>query len=131
VAAWANQLRVWVPGLDEITALRVVTAFFGWEDLGLPSARIHEVLGMNNPDGPYSAEAFYRMFNPALTVRLLTHEWTKLAVFNRGRLPVHPVIKGDVWPEPVCRELMDRALSLGFTGYVFQRTDKLIDRNKL
>jgi len=131
VAAWANQLCEWVPGLSEETALKVVTRFFGWDHLGLPGDRIHKVLGLKSPDDRYKSEAFFSMFNPDLTIGLLTHEWTKLAAFNRGRLPVHPVIKGDVWPEKVGRELMDRALDLGFTGYIIQRTDVFIDRGKL
>lgn len=131
VAAWANQLCEWVPGLDESVALRLVTGFFGWDELGLPDKRIHEVLGMKSPDDRFSREAMYDIFNPDITINLMTHEWTKLAAINRGRLPAHPVIKGDSWPEKVGRELMERADSLGLTGYVFQRTDVFIDREKL
>lgn len=131
VAVWAEQLCAWVPGLEESTALSVVTRFFGWDEIGLPGDRIHKVLGLAGPDDKFTPEGFARLFNPDLTVRLLTHEWTRLAAINRGRLPVHPVIKGDVWPEKVCRELMGRCDDLGFTGYVFQRTDTLIDKAKL
>jgi hypothetical protein len=130
VAAWANQLCEWVPGLEEPTALKVVTRFFGWDDLGLPTDRIHKILGLSGPDAAFTPEAFYAYFNPSLTANLLTHEWTRLAVINGGRLPVHPVIKGDSWPEPVCRELIGRCDDLGF-GHVFQRTDNLIDKSKL
>lgn len=131
VTAWANQLCTWAPGLEESTALRVVTRFFGWDELGLPTEWIYQVLGLKSPEEKISSEAFYRLFNPDLTVRLLTHEWTRLAVINNGRLPIHPVIRGDVWPEKVCRELMGRCEDLGFTGYVFQRTDNLIDKSKV
>ncbi len=131
VASWADQLCAWVPGLDESTALKAVTRFFGWDEIGLPEDRIHKVLALDAPGGSFNPDAFYRFFNPELTVRLLTHEWARLAAINRGRLPVHPVIKGDVWPEKVCRELMERCDDLGFTGYVFQRTDTLIDKNRL
>jgi hypothetical protein len=106
VAAWADQLCSWVPGMEESTALAVVTRFFGWDEIGLPSDRIHKVLGLSGPNASFTPEGFYQMFNPDLTVRLLTHEWTKLAAINNGKLPVHPVIKGDVWPDKVCRELM-------------------------
>ncbi len=131
VAAWANQLCGWVDGLDEPTAIKAVSRFFGWDDLGLPEDRIHKIIGLDSPGGSFNAEKFYAMFNDKLTVRLLRHEWTKLAAFNRGRLPIHPVIKGDVFPERVGRELMDVADDLDLTGYVFQRTDNLIDRDKL
>lgn len=131
VASWANQLCKWVPGLDEQTALRVVTRFFGWDELGLPDKKIHEVLGLKSAEEKYTSEAFYRIFNPDLTIRLMTHEWNRLAAINGGRLPAHPVIKGDEWPEKVGRELMGRADDLGLTGYVFQRTDVFIDRSKL
>ena len=131
VSSWANQLCEWVTGLDEPTALKVVTRFFGWENIGLPEDRIHHILGMKNPDDPFSPDDFYAMFNKECTARLMTHEWTKLAALNRGRLPIHPVIKGDVWPEKLGRELMDRAMDIGLTGYVFQRTDSFIDRKKL
>jgi len=131
VAAWANQLCRWVDGLDEPTAIRVVSALFGWDGLGLPGDRAHKILGMSGPDDRFDRGAFYRMFNPSLTVKLLTHEWTRMAAINRGRLPTHPVIKGDSWPEKVGRELMDVADGLGLTGYVIQRTDNFIDREKL
>ncbi len=131
VASWANQLCEWVDGLDEPTAIKAVTRFFGWDELGLPDDRIHRIIGLKDPDGRYDSASFYEMFNPDLTVRLLTHEWTKLAAINRGRLPAHPVIKGDSWPEKVGHELMDRAMDMGLTGYVFQRTDAFIDREKL
>ena len=36
-----------------------------------------------------------------------------------------------IMPEAVCRELMDRTGELGLDGYVFQRTEMLIDRDKL
>jgi hypothetical protein len=135
IAAWANQLCTWVPGLDEATALKVVTAFFGWDELGLPDKRIADLrIGKNSQEhGIWSdaAKGFYSYFNPDLTIRLMTHEWTRMAVLNRGRIPAHPVIKGYEWPENVCRTLMERTEELGLDGYVFQRTETLINRNAL
>jgi len=135
IASWANQLCEWVPGLEESTALKLVTAFFGYDELGLPDKKIADLrIGESaSKHDTYSNEkgSFYGYFNPDLTIRLMTHEWTRMAAINRGRLPAHPVIKGYEWPEPVCRELMDRAIDLGLNGYVFQRTDVLIDKNKL
>ena len=135
VAAWANQLCAWVPGLEESTALRVVTSFFGWDDLGLPDKRIADLrIGRNPQDqGIWSdpKKGFYEYFNPDLTVRLMTREWTRMAAINRGRIPAHPVIKGFEWPETVCRTLMERTEELGLDGYVFQRTETLINRNAL
>ncbi|MCE5250968.1 twin-arginine translocation signal domain-containing protein [bacterium] len=135
VASWANQLCEWVPGLEESTALKLVTTFFGYDGLGLPDKKIADLrIGedMSKHD-TYSNEkgSFYGYFNPDLTIRLMTHEWTRMTAINRGRLPAHPVIKGFEWPEPVCRELMARALDLGLNGYVFQRTDVLIDKSRL
>ena len=137
IAAWANQLCEWVPGLEEKTSLKIVTALFGWDEIGLPDKKIADLrigrtqventkMGNREPDGP-----FYSYFNPDLTVKLMVHEWTRMAAINRGRIPTHPVIKGHEWPEKVCRELMDRADDIGLTGYIFQRTDQLIDRDKL
>lgn len=135
IAAWANQLCEWTPGLDESIALRVATAFFGWEDLGLPDKKITDLrIGKNSTEhGIWSdaAKGFYSYFNPDLTIKLMTHEWTRLAAINRGRIPAHPVIKGYEWSEAVCRELMDRTEDLGLNGYIFQRTETLIDREKL
>ncbi|MHB9029030.1 MAG: hypothetical protein ACYC9O_09690 [Candidatus Latescibacterota bacterium] len=135
IAAWANQLCAWVPGLEESTALRAVTAFFGWDDLGLPDKRIADLrIGRNSEEhGIWSdaAKGFYGYFNPDLTVKLMTREWTRLAAINGGRIPAHPVIKGYEWPEKVCRELMERTEELGLDGYVFQRTETLIDRDRL
>ncbi|MFC1508888.1 hypothetical protein ACFL60_04270 [Candidatus Omnitrophota bacterium] len=135
IASWSNLLCEWVPGLDESTALRLVTSFFGYDELGLPDKTIaglrigesgskHDTYG----DGP---DAFYGYFNPDLTIKLMTHEWTRMAAINRGRLPTHPVIKGREWPEKVGRELIDRTKDIGLSGYVFQRTDVFIDKEKL
>ena len=132
IAAWAHQLCSWIPGLEEKTALRLVTSFFGWDELGLPEDSIDDLrIGATSAEHPIwsdASDSFYGYFNPDLTIELMTHEWTKLATFNRGRLKSHPVIKGYEWPEPVCRELMDRTDSLGLDGYIFQRTDTLIER---
>jgi hypothetical protein len=112
-----------------------VTPFFGWDDLGLPDTRIADLrIGRTSAENPIwsdASDSFYGYFNPVLTVKLMTHEWTKLAAYNRGRLKAHPVVKGYEWPEKVCRELMDRADGLGLDGYIFQRTDTLIDRKTL
>jgi hypothetical protein len=135
IAAWANQLCAWTPGLDEAVALRVATAFFGWDELGLPDKKIADLrIGMNSEQhGIWSdaAKGFYSYFNPDLTIKLMTHEWTRLAAINQGRIPAHPVIKGYEWPEAVCRELMARTEDLGLNGFIFQRTETLIDREKL
>lgn len=136
VAAWANQLCEWVPGLSEETAMNVVMRFFGWDNLGLPDKRIKDLrIGVSSKEhGIYDAankDGFYGYFNPDLTIKLMTHEWSRMSVINGGRIPAHPVIKGYEWPENVCRELMDVADELGLTGYVFQRTDVFIDREKL
>ena len=133
VASWANQLCEWVPGLEESTAIRAVLSFFGWEGLGIPDKKIADLRIGRTPQehGIWSdaAKGFYAMFNPDLTIKLMTHEWTRMAALNRGRIPAHPVIKGYEWPEPVCRTLMERTEELGLDGYVFQRTETLIDRN--
>lgn len=135
LSAWANQLCEWVPGLDESTALRVVTSFFGWDELGLPDTKIADLhIGKSSAETAiYSdpTKGFYGFFNTGLTEKLMTHEWTRMAAINRGRIPAHPVIKGFEWPEKVCRELMARTEELGLNGYVFQRTENLIDREKL
>lgn len=130
IAAWAHQVCEWAPGLAESTALKLVTAFFGWDEIGLPKNTIADLRIGKTPEahGLYSdaAKGFYAYFNPDLTVKLMTHEWTRLAAVNRGRIPAHPVIKGYEWPEKVCRELMERSLALGLDGYVFQRTENLV-----
>ncbi len=136
VAAWAHQLCEWVPGLEEQTALKIVMRFFGWDDLGLPDKRIKDLrIGISSKEhGIYDAankEGFYGYFNPDLTIRLMKHEWSRMSIINRGRIPAHPVIKGFEWPEHVCRELMDVTVELGLTGYILQRTEVFIDRDKL
>ena len=50
VAAWANLLVTWTPGLDEETALAVVLNFFGWEDLNIPRKSI---AGLHIGDDPH------------------------------------------------------------------------------
>jgi len=131
IAAWANQLCIWIPGLEESTALRAAASFFGWDDLGLPGKRIADLrIGRTSEEhGIWSdaAKGFYGYFNPDLTIRLMTREWTRLAAINRGRIPAHPVIKGYEWPEKVCRALMERTEELDLDGYVFQRTENIID----
>jgi len=135
VAAWANQLCAWIPGLSETTALRLVYSFLGWDELGLPDESIAEVgIGesgaVHKTSGPVY-DAFFSYFNKGLTEKLVTHEWTKLSVFNNGRLPAHPVIKAGAWPESICRSLMERADDLALTGYVFQGTESFIDKSLL
>ena len=78
-----------------------------------------------------AAQSFYAYFNPDLTIRLMTHEWSRMAALDRGRIPAHPVIKGMEWPEKVCRTLMERTGELGFDGYIFQGTQNLVDKEKL
>ncbi|MFA6471072.1 MAG: hypothetical protein WCU00_03440, partial [Candidatus Latescibacterota bacterium] len=130
IAVWANQLCQWAPGLSESTALKLVTAFFGWDEIGLPTGSIADLrIGKTAEEhGIYSdaSKGFYGYFNPDLTERLMIREWTRLAAFNHGRIPAHPVIKGYEWPEKVCRDLMERSFDLGLDGYVFQRTENLI-----
>jgi hypothetical protein len=110
-------------------------AFFGWDNLDLPDKKISDLrIGVDSSKhGIYSnaAQSFYGYFNPNLTIRLMTHEWSRLAAFDRGRIPAHPVIKGMEWPEKVCRTLMERTGELELDGYIFQGTQNLIDRGKL
>ncbi|MBN1291630.1 MAG: hypothetical protein JXB48_07300, partial [Candidatus Latescibacteria bacterium] len=133
IAAWANQLCEWVDGLNESTALRLVMSFFGWENLGLPDKNIDDLrIGINSQEHVLFGDAsdtFYGYFNPDLTIKLMTHEWSRLAAIDRGRIPAHPVIKGREWPEKVCRILMERTEELGLNGYVFQGTQTLIKQD--
>jgi len=132
IAAWANQLCEWMSGLEESTALKIVTAFFGWDEIGLPDKKIADLkIGRTSAEHPIwtdNEKGFYGYFNPDLTIKLMTHEWTRMAVINRGRIPAHPVIKGFEWPEKVCRELIEQTEELELDGYVFQRTENLIDK---
>ncbi len=134
IAAWANQLCQWAPGLDEAVALKLVTSFFGWEDIGLPDRRIADLMVEEGEpkDGTYNPrlKAFYDSLGPERLVKLMTHEWTRMAALNRGRIPAYPVIKGYEWPKKVCRELMDRTKDLGLSGYIIQRTDVLLEPAK-
>lgn len=132
--SWAAQLCRWAPGLDEGAALRLAFSLFGWDDLGFPDKRIADFAIQETPPASVWGEVsqrFYSTVKPELVIALLTREWTKAAALNRGRLPVHPVIKGFEWSEKTCRSLMDRARDIGLSGYVFQRTDVFIDRSKL
>jgi len=135
VAAWANQLCEWVQGLDESVALKIATNFFGWQNIGLPDKKIADlhVEEAEPKDGTYNEKMkeFYANLGDDRLIRLMTHEWTRMAAINRGRIPAHPVIKGYEWSEKVCRELIDRTADLGLTGYIFQRTEVFIDKNKL
>lgn len=135
VAAWSNQLCEWIPGLEESTAIKLVLGLFGWDGLGIPDTKIADLMigdngAVHKTSGPVY-QAFFNRYNPEITLNLITHEWTKMAAINRRRLPAHPVIKAKEWPENVCRELIGRADDLGLSGYVFQGTDSLIDRNRL
>ena len=132
VAAWANQLCEWVDGLDESTALKVVTSFFGYDELGLPDKKIADLHVSENWQKHNSRE-FLDNFDHDLIIKLLTHEWTRMAGINSGRIPTHPLIAANKqrWSEKVCSELIARAEDLGLTGYIFQGTDLYIDREKL
>jgi len=132
VAAWANQLCEWVDGLDESTALKAVTAFFGWDGLGLPDTKISGLrIGKSSQEHSLfgdTAKSFYGYFNPDLTIKLMTHEWSRMAALNRNRVPAHPVMKGTEWPEKVCETLIECIGELGLDGYVYQGTGNYIKR---
>ena len=130
VAAWANLLVTWVPGLDEETALTAVLKFFGWDELPIPRKRIADLhIGLDSK--VHSDKEFYEYFNRECTLPLWTHEMERLAMMNTKNVPSFPVIKGHQWTEKISRELMDRCMALGHTGYVLQRTELFIDKNKL
>ena len=130
VAAWANLLCTWVPGLDEETAMTAVLKFFGWDELPIPRKKIADLhIGLNAKE--HSEVEFYTYFNKEATLALWTHEMERLAMLNTKGVPAFPIIKGHQWTEKISRELMDRCMSMGHTGYVLQRTELFIDKEKL
>jgi len=130
VAAWANLLVTWVPGLDEETAITAVLGFFGWDDLPIPRKRIEDLHIGVDPQ-VHSDVEFYRYFNRGGTLAMWTHEMERLAAMNTRGMPSFPIIKGHQWTEKISRELMDRCMGMGHTGYVLQRTALFLDKEKL
>ena len=130
VAAWANLLVTWVSGLDEETAITAVLKFFGWDELPIQRKSIEGFhIGRNGKE--HSDVEFYKEFNKKGTLALWTHEMERLAMMNTKNVPSFPIIKGHQWTEKLSRELMDRCMSFGHTGYVLQRTEFFIDKEKL
>ncbi len=130
VAALANLLVTWVPGLDEESALTAMLTFFGWNELPIPRKRIADYrIGVDSAS--HKDTEFYEIFNKESTLALWTHELEHLALMNTKGMPSIPIIKGHQWTEKISRELMDRCMSLGHTGYTLQRTDLFIDKKKL
>jgi hypothetical protein len=130
VAALANLLVTWTPGLDEESALTAVLSFFGWNELPIPRKKIAD-LHIGVDAASHKDTDFYEAFNKEATLALWTHELEHLALANTKGVPSFPIIKGHQWTEKISRELMDRCMSLGHTGYVFQRTELFFDRTKL
>ncbi|MCE5251718.1 hypothetical protein LLG96_16035 [bacterium] len=130
VASWANLLVSWIPGLDEETAITAVLKFFGWDELPIQRKSIADFhIGID--PSVHSDEEFYRYFNKEGTLALWTHEMERTAMLNTTGIPSFPIIKGHQWTEKISRELMDRCMSMGHTGYVLQRTELFIDKSKL
>lgn len=130
VAALANLLVTWAPGLDEESAITAVLKFFDWDELPIPRKRIADLkIGLDG--AKHSDTEFYEMFNKEATLALWTHELEHLALLNTKGVPAFPIIKGHQWTEKISRELMDRCMALGHTGYIFQRTELFIDKTKL
>ncbi len=130
VAALANLLVTWVPGLDEESAITAMLQFFGWADLPIPRKSIAGLhIGVDS--ATHKDTEFYETFNKEATLALYTHELEHLAMLNAKGVPSFPIIKGHQWTEKISRELMDRCMSMGHTGYIFQRTDLFIDKKKV
>ncbi|MFA6472420.1 MAG: twin-arginine translocation signal domain-containing protein [Candidatus Latescibacterota bacterium] len=130
VAALSNLLVTWVPGLDEETAMTAMLKFFGWDELPIPRKKIADLhIGLNEKS--HNDTEFYSYFNKEATLALWSHELEHIAMLNTKGIPSFPVIKGHQWTEPISRELMDRCMSFGHTGYIFQRTELFIDKSKL
>ena len=104
--------------------------FFGWDELPIPRKKIAE-LHIGYDSKSHSDEEFYQFFNKKATLAMWTHEMERLAMLNTKNVPAFPIIKGHQWTEKISRELMDRCMSFGHTGYVLQRTDLFIDKEKL
>jgi len=130
VAAWANLLVGWVDGLDEESALTAVLKFFGWDDLPIPRKRIAD-LHIGADPTVHSDVEFYSHFNKEGTLALWTREMERLAMMNTAGMPSFPIIKGHQWTEDLSRELMDRCMDIGHTGYFLQRTEFFIDKSAL
>ncbi|MFC1606528.1 hypothetical protein ACFL47_01045 [Candidatus Latescibacterota bacterium] len=130
VAAWSNLLVTWIDGLDEETAITAVLKFFGWDELPIQRKSIADFhIGYDST--VHSDVEFYKHFNKKGTLALWTHEMERLAMMNTKGIPSFPIIKGHQWTEKISRELMDRCMSMGHTGYVLQRTELFIDKEKL
>ncbi len=130
VASLANLLVTWVPGLDESSAVTAMLQFFGWADLPIPRKSIADLRIGESPK-EHSDEFFYEAFNKEATLALYSHELEHMAMLNTNNTPSFPIIKGHQWTEKISRELMNRCMSFGHTGYILQRTELFIDKNKL
>jgi hypothetical protein len=130
VASLTNLLITWVPGLDEESAVTAMLQFFGWAELPIPRRSIADLRIGESPSA-HSDVNFYEAFNKEATLALYTHELEHTVLLNTKNIPSFPIIKGHQWTEKISRELMDRCISMGHTGYVFQRTELFIDKKKL
>ncbi|MDP2983742.1 MAG: twin-arginine translocation signal domain-containing protein [Candidatus Latescibacter sp.] len=130
VAALANLMVTWIPGLDEETAITSMLKFFGWDELPIQRKSIADFhIGVDST--AHKDTEFYESFNKEATLALWTHELQHIAMLNTKGIPSYPIIKGHQWTEPISRELIDRCMSMGHTGYIFQRTELFIDKTKL
>ena len=110
--------------------MTAVLKFFGWDKLPIQRKSIAGLhIGLNGKE--HSDKEFYEYFNKKGTLALWTHEMERLAMMNTKNIPAFPIIKGHQWTEKISRELMDRCMSYGHTGYVLQRTGFFIDKEKL
>ena len=129
-AALSNLLCTWVPGLEESTALQVVYNFLGYDGLTLPKERIEDLHIGRTPE-EHDFDEFYENLGVDGIVEFHSHDMDKLKVLNTKGLPTHPVIKGDYWPKEAGLQLMAYAREIGLTGYVIQRTQVFVDKERL
>ncbi|MBI4530867.1 MAG: hypothetical protein HY709_05030, partial [Candidatus Latescibacteria bacterium] len=110
-ATYANLLCQWTEGLKEEEALRFVYRLFGYDHLDMPQ-RLEE-FGIETSDCEVRCKALYD---------IVELEIWRARLYNPGKIPSYPVIKGATWSPEIVKGLVNAAERIGHEGIIFQGT---------
>ena len=116
-ASYADLLCQWNQGLTEEDALRLLYRLFGYDQIeNMPQSL--EEFGIRTPECEVNCRAL---------ADIVELELWRARLYNPGKIPSYPVIKGGPWTPAVVHRLIAAAERMGHEGIVFQQTTALLD----
>ncbi len=109
-------LCTWNDGLDEKDALQLVYRLSGYDQIAMPPNL--GALGVKTPDCEVNC--------PVLPDIVELELW-RARMYNPGKVPSYPVIKGATWSSDIVQRLVQSAEHMGHDGIIFQGTEALLN----